>query len=163
MSLTLDKSVLLYRYALGLQVVYDQLIGGGKDKDGKVTPPTVRLVLRRVNDIFIGALGLMQRLNAPAPAAAENKKPMAGDMIMVINAKDLEERFAKIKALPGVKVATAPERIDYPAPGGGVIPVLFSAVYDPDGFFIEINKLRGVPAGATASPSPPSTPPTPAK
>lgn len=143
----IDRSLPLYRDALGLKVVYDQKIGGGKDKDGKETPPSVRLVLLRANDTFIGALGLMQRLNVPNPPAAENKKPMAGGMIMVINAKDLEERFPRISKVPGVTVATAPERIEYPAAGGGVIPVLFSAVYDPDGFFIEINKILGEAAG----------------
>jgi catechol 2,3-dioxygenase-like lactoylglutathione lyase family enzyme len=147
----IDKSLPLYRDALGLKVVYDQRIGGGTDKDGKVTPPTVRLVLLRANDVFIGALGLMQRLNDPNPPAPVNKRPMAGASIIVINAKDLEERFEKIKAVPGVTVATAPERIEYPAPGGGVIPVLFSAIYDPDGFFIEINKILGAAAGAPAT------------
>jgi catechol 2,3-dioxygenase-like lactoylglutathione lyase family enzyme len=148
----IDKSLPLYRDALGLKVVYDQRIGGGTDKDGKVTPPTVRLVLLRANDVFIGALGLMQRLNDPNPPAPVNKRPMAGASIIVINAKDLEERFEKIRAVPGVTVATSPERIEYPAPGGGVIPVLFSAVYDPDGFFIEINKILGAAAGAPDSP-----------
>jgi catechol 2,3-dioxygenase-like lactoylglutathione lyase family enzyme len=147
----IDKSLPLYRDALGLKVVYDQKIGGSVEKDGTVKPPTVRLVLLRANDTFIGVLGLMQRLNVTTPiAAAENKKPQAGQMIMVINAKDLEERFPKIAKVPGVTVATAPERIDYPAAGGGVIPVLFSAVYDPDGFFIEINKLMGTAAGTEA-------------
>ena len=147
----IDKSLPLYRDALGLKVVYDQKIGAGTDKDGNVTPPTVRLVLLRANDTFIGALGLMQRLTGVAPPAAENKKPQAGGVIMVINAKNLEERFPKISKVPGVTVATAPERIEYPAPGGGVIPVLFSAIYDPDGFFIEINKILGAPAGTEAA------------
>jgi catechol 2,3-dioxygenase-like lactoylglutathione lyase family enzyme len=144
----IDKSLALYRDAIGLKVVYDQKIGGGTDKDGKVKPPTIRLVLLRANDDFIGAIGLMQRLDDPNPPPAENKRPMAGSIIMVINAKDLDERFPKIKATPGVTVRTAPERVEYPAPGGGVIPVLFSAIYDPDGFFIEINKLLGTAAGA---------------
>jgi catechol 2,3-dioxygenase-like lactoylglutathione lyase family enzyme len=161
----IDKSLPLYRDALGLKVVYDQKIGGSVEKDGTVKPPTVRLVLLRANDTFIGVLGLMQRLNVTtAIAAAENKKPQAGQMIMVINAKDLEERFPKIAKVPGVTVATAPERIDYPAAGGGVIPVLFSAVYDPDGFFIEINKLMGTAAGTEApkptAPAIANTPPT---
>ena len=147
----IDKSLPLYRDALGLKVVYDQKIGGVTDKDGKVTPPTVRLVLLRANDTFIGALGLMQRLNVAAIAHTENKKPQAGGMIMVINAKDLEERFPKISKVPGVTVATAPERIEYPAADGGVIPVLFSAIYDPDGFFIEINKILGAAAGTEAA------------
>ena len=39
----------------------------------------------------------------------------------------------------------------YPAPGGkGIIPVLFSGIYDPDGYFIEINKLLGQAAGTEA-------------
>jgi catechol 2,3-dioxygenase-like lactoylglutathione lyase family enzyme len=145
----IDKSLPLYRDGLGLKVVYDQKIGGGKDKDGKVTPPTVRLVLLRANDTFVGVLGLMQRLNDANPKPVENKRPMAGDVIVVINAKDLDERFAKIKAIPGVTVHTAPERVEYPKAGGGVIPVLFSAIYDADGFFIEINKLLGEAAGTT--------------
>jgi catechol 2,3-dioxygenase-like lactoylglutathione lyase family enzyme len=155
----IDKSLPLYRDALGLKVVYDQKIGGGKDKDGKVTPPTVRLVLLRANDTFVGVLGLMQRLDDPNPKPVENKRPMAGDVIVVINAKDLDERFAKIKAVPGVTVKTAPERVEYPKAGGGVIPVLFSAVYDPDGFFIEINKILGDAAGTGSSPPAPATPP----
>ena len=46
------------------------------------------------------------------------------------------------------KIADEPERIEYPAPGGkGTIPVLFSAVWDADGNFIELNKILGTPAG----------------
>ena len=146
----IDKSLPLYRDALGLKVVYDQLIGGNTDKDGKVKPPTIRLVLLRANDQFIGLLGLMQRLNQPMlPALTEFKKPNAGGMIMVINAKDLETRWEKIKVTPNIKVDTEPYRIDYPGPNGSVIPVLFSSVYDYDGNFIEINKLLGTAAGAT--------------
>jgi catechol 2,3-dioxygenase-like lactoylglutathione lyase family enzyme len=157
----IDKSLPLYRDALGLKVVYDQKIGGGTDAaTGKITPPKTRLVLLRANDVFIGVLGLMQRLDDAAPAPAVNKRPMAGNIIMVINAKDLEERFEKIRKVPGIAVHTAPERVEYPGPNGTVIPVLFSAVYDPDGFFIEINKLLGTAAGAapTPAPTPGSTP-----
>lgn len=145
----IDRSLPLYRDALGLKVVYDERLGAGKDEQGNPTPPTTRLVLLRANDSFIGALGLMQRLNDPNPPPAENKRPMAGDSIVVINAKDLDTRFATIKAVPGVTVHTEPTRIEYPGPGGvGVIPVMFSAVFDPDGFFIEINQILGTPAGS---------------
>jgi catechol 2,3-dioxygenase-like lactoylglutathione lyase family enzyme len=159
----IDKSLPLYRDAIGLNVVYDQKIGGGTDAaTGKVTPPKTRLVLLRANDVFIGVLGLMQRLDDPNPAPAVNKRPMAGNIIMVINAKDLEERFEKIRKVPGVTVHTAPERVEYPGPGGTKIPVLFSAVYDPDGFFIEVNKLLGTAAGATPMPALPKATESPA-
>ncbi len=153
----IEKSLPLYRDALGLKVIYDQLIGGGKDKDGKVTPPTIRLVLLRANDQFIGAIGLMQRLNQPMlPPITEFKRPNAGGMIMVINAKDLDTRWEKIKATPNIKIDTEPYRIEYPGPNNTVIPVLFSSVFDNDGNFIEINKLLGAAAGAATTSAAPA-------
>lgn len=155
----IEASLPLYRDALGLKPVYDERIGGGKDKSGKVIPPTVRLVLLRANDDFIGVIGLMQRLNPlipPAPPVFQ--KAQVGDAILVINVADLDTRFERIRATPGVKVAEEPQRVEYPAPSGkGRIPVLFSAVWDADGNFIELNKILGTPAGVapSAGPAPP--------
>jgi catechol 2,3-dioxygenase-like lactoylglutathione lyase family enzyme len=145
----IDRSLPVYRDALGLTVIYDQLIGGYTNEAGEERPATIRLVLLRANDTFIGAIGLMQRLDLTEPVpAAENRRAMPGDVIVVINATDLEERFPGIAATPGVTVATAPTRIEYPAADGGVIPVLFSAFWDPDGYFIEVNRILGTPAGS---------------
>lgn len=147
----IDRSLPLYRDALGMTVIYDQLIGG-TDASGKPTPPTVRLVLLRANDDFIGVLGLMQRLNStdttPPPVF---RKAQPGGLILVFNVRDLESRFARIASTPNVKVSEAPTPIEYPAPGGGVIPVLFSAVWDADGNFIELNRILGTPAGQAAA------------
>jgi catechol 2,3-dioxygenase-like lactoylglutathione lyase family enzyme len=133
----IDRSLPLYRDALGLTVIYDQVIGG-----------TTRLVLLRANDDFVGVLGLMQRLNlAEAVPAPEFRKAQPGDPILVFNLQDLETRFERISATPDVRVAEAPRRIEYPGPGGSVIPVLFSAVWDADGNFIELNRILGAPAG----------------
>lgn len=148
----IDKSLPFYRDALGLKVVYDQLIGGSVDADGKPRAPSVRLVLLRANDDFIGVLGLMQRLNVTEPVPEPVfRKAQPGGLILVFNVQDLDTRFDKIRATPGVKVAEAPQRIEYPAPGGGVIPVLFSAVWDADGNYIEINRILGTPAGQQAA------------
>jgi catechol 2,3-dioxygenase-like lactoylglutathione lyase family enzyme len=145
----IEASLPLYRDALGLKVIYDERIGSGTDKDGRTTPPTVRLVLLRANDDFIGVLGLMQRLNpATPPPPPVFQRAQAGQTILVINVADLDTRFAAIRRTPGIKVASEPTPIEYPAPGGkGKIPVLFSAVWDPDGNFIELNKILGTPAG----------------
>jgi catechol 2,3-dioxygenase-like lactoylglutathione lyase family enzyme len=150
-----DRSLAVYRDAIGLQVVYDQLIGGGTGPDGKPKPPTIRLVLLRANDDFVGLIGLMQRLDdTPPPPPEKPQRARAGQSILVINAKDLDTRFPKLAATPGVTVATAPTPVEYPAPGGGTIPVLFSAVWDPDGFFVELNQLRGAPAGTARAEAP---------
>jgi catechol 2,3-dioxygenase-like lactoylglutathione lyase family enzyme len=148
----IDRSLAVYRDAIGLNVVYDQLIGAGTGPDGKPTPPTIRLVLLRANDDFVGMIGLMQRLNdSPPPPPDPPQRARAGQPILVINAKDLETRFPKLAATPGVTVQTAPTPVEYPAPGGGTIPVLFSAVWDPDGFFVELNQLRGTAAGTAGT------------
>lgn len=143
----IDRSLALYRDALGLQVIYDETIGGGTDAEGRSVPPRLRLVLLRANDRFIGVLGLMQRLQVASPPPGPNSRPNAGGMILVFNAQDLEQRYEKIKGVPGVTVDEPPGPVEYPKPGGGVIPVLFSSIYDPDGFFIEINKILAAPAG----------------
>lgn len=145
----IEKSLPLYRDALGFRVIYDEKIGPGPDEQGRPRPPSVRLVLLRANDDFIGVLGLMQRLQEPSPPPPPRfGKAQAGDAILVINVADLDTRFAKVRATPWVQVADEPERIEYPAPGGkGTIPVLFSAVWDADGNFIELNKILGTPAG----------------
>ncbi len=140
----IDRSLTLYRDALGLKVVYDQKIGGDEG---------VRLVLLRANDVFIGALGLMQRLSPDerAKAAATpvvHEKARAGQVILVINAKDLDQRFPKVKGAPGVKVSAEPHRVEYPGADGGTIPVLVSMVWDADGYFVELNQILGRPAGA---------------
>lgn len=149
----IDKSLPLYRDALGLKMIYDQLIGGGTESDGKARPPTIRLVLLRANDTFIGALGLMQRLDQPSAPAPILSNGGVGQMIMVFNVADLSTRWAKIEATPNIRVETQPKRVEYPSPDGVVIPVMFSAVRDADGNKIELNQILGVPAGtATAQP-----------
>ena len=145
-----EASLPLYRDGLGLRVIYDQLIGGGTDVDGSEQKPTIRLVLLRANDTFIGALGLMQRLDIEPQPEPKFERAMPGDSILVFNARDLETRWDRIKALPGVRVHTAPTRIEYPGPNDTKIPVMFTAVFDPDGNFVEINELLGEAAGTEA-------------
>ncbi len=146
-----EASLPLYRDGLGLRVIYDQLIGGGSNPDGSEKRPTIRLVLLRANDTFIGALGLMQRLDIDLQPQPVFERAMPGDSILVFNAADLDTRWDKIKSLPGVRVHTEPTRIEYPGPNDTKIPVMFTAVFDPDGNFIEINKLLGAAAGTVGA------------
>lgn len=141
----IDRSLALYRDALGLKVVYDQVIDG---ENG------VRLVLLRANDSFIGALGLMQRLSPEERTKAASlpvvhEKARAGQVILVINAKDLDQRFPNVRKAPGVKVSAEPHRVEYPSPDGGTIPVMVSMLWDADGYFVELNQILGRPAGSS--------------
>jgi catechol 2,3-dioxygenase-like lactoylglutathione lyase family enzyme len=146
----IERSLPFWRDALGLTVVYDEVIERpGRPEDPPGTVRSMRLVLMRANDTFVGAVGLLEYISPrrPDPGMGEDRAGI-GDFIMVVNAADLDARWERVKAVPGVKVVSEPERIEYPAPGGGVIPVMVTMVRDPDGYFVELNQILGKPAGA---------------
>ena len=59
-----DKSLALYRDALGLTVIYDQLIESPME-NGETR--SRRLVLLQANDDFIGVLGLLEYIHPKKP------------------------------------------------------------------------------------------------
>lgn len=135
-----DRSLAFWRDALGLKVVYDRVLGE--------PPNTTRLVLLRANDEFIGNLGIMRRSTDPRDVPVKYERATTGQPILVINAKDQEKRLEIIKKVPGVRVMSGPERIEYPSPDGkGTIPVMVTYLWDPDGNFVEVNRILGTPAG----------------
>ncbi|HSN72503.1 MAG TPA: VOC family protein [Steroidobacteraceae bacterium] len=146
----IDRSLAFWRDALGLTVVYDQVIvRPGLPDQPPGTERSMRLALLRANDDFVGVIGLLEYQNPRLPdPGLDYARPGLGDVILVVNAADLEQRFEKARAVPGVRVVSEPSVIEYPAPGGeGTIPVLVSVLYDPDGYFVELNKLLGQAAG----------------
>jgi len=139
----MDRSLAFWRDALGLKVVYDRML---------FQPPNeTRLVLLRANDEFVGLIGLMERQATKATAPPVTyERASYGNVIFVINAKDQEQRLDKVRQVPGVKLQGEPQRIEYPSPDGkGTIPVMVTYLWDPDGYFVELNKILGTPAGKT--------------
>lgn len=138
----MDRSLAFWRDALGLTVVYDQMIGQPPDE--------LRLVLLRANDAFIGAIGLLERQAAKRSAPpVRYERASFGNVIIVVNARDLESRLERIRQVPGVRIEGETRRIEYPAADGkGTIPVLVTYLWDPDGYFVEVNKILGKPAGS---------------
>ncbi|NMP33552.1 VOC family protein [Thalassotalea sp. M1531] len=139
-----EKSLKLYRDALGLKVIYDQMIESPMS-NGETRKR--RLVLLRANDDFIGAIGILEYINPLKPQRNETfSEPVPGDPIIVINAKDLDKRWPTIEKSPGVKVIDAPDVVHYPRANGGKIAVNVSMIRDPDGYWLEINQLLDKPA-----------------
>jgi catechol 2,3-dioxygenase-like lactoylglutathione lyase family enzyme len=144
----MEASLKFYRDALGLKVTYDNVIRTPRSaKDDASAERSLRLVFLRANDDYIGQIGLMQYtkpVRTPRPARTGDLSP--GDIVLVFNTKGLQAKFDKAKAL-GVKVDDAPHPTSYPSyDGKGVINVMFSAFYDPDGHYIELNEvLDGLP------------------
>jgi catechol 2,3-dioxygenase-like lactoylglutathione lyase family enzyme len=154
-----DRSLAFYRDALGLRLVYDrEITRPGRETDPPGTQRKMRLALLRANDDFVGVIGLLEYTSPRLPDVPnEAERPGIGEVILVINAKDLDQRFERVRATPGVRVASEPQLTDYPSPDGkGTIPVRVSAVWDPDGYFIELNQILGTAAG-TAAPQPASS------
>lgn len=145
-----DRALAFYRDALGLTVVYDQdIVRPPRPDDPTGTERHMRLALLRANDDFVGVIGLLEYTSPRLPEpSGEPQRPGIGDVILVINAADLDQRFERVRATPGVRVASEPQLTTYPSPDGkGTIPVRVSAVWDPDGYFIELNQLLGTAAG----------------
>jgi catechol 2,3-dioxygenase-like lactoylglutathione lyase family enzyme len=135
-----ERSLAFWRDALGLTVVYDRVLGSA--------PDTTRLVLLRANDQFIGAIGIMRRSSDPVNVPVKYERPTTGEVIFVVNATDQEARLEKVKKVPGARISSGPTRIEYPSPDGkGVIPVMVTYLWDPDGYYVELNKILGTPAG----------------
>ena len=139
-----EKSLALYRDALGLTVMYDQMINSPMD-NGETRQR--RLVLLRANDDFIGAIGILQYIHPKKPQRQEKfDEPVPGDPIMVINAKDLDTRWAAVASSPGVTVISEPELVVYPRSNGGTISVKQTMIRDPDGYWLEVNQILDKPA-----------------
>jgi catechol 2,3-dioxygenase-like lactoylglutathione lyase family enzyme len=152
-----DRALAFYRDALGLHLVYDhEIVRPGRAEDPPGTQRKMRLALLRANDDFVGLIGLLEYTSPRLPDRPNDaERPGVGEVILVINAVDLDQRFERVRATPGVRIASEPVLTEYPsADGKGTIPVRVSAVWDPDGNFIELNQLLGQAAGTTAPPKP---------
>ena len=134
-----DRSLALYRDALGLRVRYDSAGLAGP------SPERSRLVILCANDTFIGCVGLLRRADLPADAPVERRKPAYGKVYLVFNVKDLAERFERARTVPGVVVESAPD-FGAPPPPPGQMHVIGSNIWDPDGYFVELNLMLRAPA-----------------
>ena len=145
----MEASLKFYRDALGMKVTYDNVIRTPRSaKDDASAERSLHLVFLRANDDYVGQIGLMQYtkpVRTPRPAKTTSDLS-PGDIVLVFNTKGLQAKFDKAKAM-GVKVDEAPHPTSYPSyDGKSVINVMFSAFYDPDGHYIELNEvLDGLP------------------
>ena len=139
-----DASLRFYRDALGMRVIYDNVIRTPRDAASDAEADlSRRLVFLRANDNYVGVIGLLQYTKPVKPPANQGDTPFStGSAVLLFNAHDLETTFEKARNTLGVRVLTEPTRIEYPAyDGSGTIAVMVSIVTDPDGFVVELNQL----------------------
>ncbi len=141
----IDRSLAFYRDALGMKVIYDNMINTPRGASDESAEKVRRLVFLRANDDYIGVLGLLQYVR-PAPPTVDlsGQAFNTGTTVLVFNVEQLQERFDKATQIDGVVVLDEPTPVSYPSyDGTSTIDVLVSALQDPDGFVIELNQLQG--------------------
>lgn len=140
----IETSLAFYRDALGLEVIYDNLIRTPRDAEtDEEADRSLRLVFLRSNDDYVGIIGLLQYRKPARPASGEPSAPFStGSVVLLFNTADLASSFAEASAVQGVKVLNEPRLTQYPSyDGEGTISVNVSVLTDPDGFVVELNQL----------------------
>ena len=140
----LDKSLELYRDALGMRVNYDARMTVSSPAFTQGGPPRpIRLVLLNANDPWIGWIGLIQYTDIPdLPAVSQPQALGPGSHIMVAAVADAQKACDAAKAAPGVRMIVEPKISVYPprTPGAAPIRVLGCQFFDADGAYLELNQ-----------------------
>jgi catechol 2,3-dioxygenase-like lactoylglutathione lyase family enzyme len=139
----IDRSIALYRDALGMKVSYDNLIRTPRDAaSDDEAERSLRLAFMQANDDFIGVLGLLEYRKPRKEQPISELAFEPGTTVLVFNIKDLDQRWERVVNTPGVEVLNEPTETSYPSyDGKGTIPVMVSVIRDPDGFILELNQL----------------------
>ncbi|MEM7349177.1 MAG: VOC family protein [Acidobacteriota bacterium] len=138
-----EASLALYRDALGMEVIYDNIIRRPHPTEDRERQ--IRLVFLKATHNFYGVLGLVdyeyQNPDAPEkPVRKEGFTPQ--NVVLVFNSEKLEAQFQQIRSTPGVEILTEPKLTEYPSyDGTEILRVMVSKFYDPDGFLVELNRL----------------------
>lgn len=144
----IEKSLALYRDALGMTVEYDQELTspGLAMRYGADGQNRSRLVLLKANDSFIGMLGLWQFLDQTEQDLAEPDAAdfTPGEIVLLFNSNTLDVTFPAAAAAPGVTVIGEPKERRYPSPAGDIV-VMVSMLVDNDGHTIELNQIISDP------------------
>ena len=131
-----------YEEVLGLTVWMDDIVtlsgtgmpaGGAGDK--------VRLIIMQAEDPAIGMIGLLQWVHPELPAPDEIPKTVTyGNPTFVLSSADVEE-IAKKASEHGTHIHAGPTEWSIRGQNGKMKHFLGLFVFDPDGYFYEINQL----------------------
>lgn len=140
----MDKSLALYRDAIGMTVIYDNIIKRPHKTEKRMQE--IRLVFLKANNDFIGVLGLAD-YEHNNPSHPTHSKPVVkggftpGSTVVLFNTTELEKRWPIISAAPGVEILNGPVLAEYPSyDGSSTIKVNVTRFYDPDGYLVEYNQ-----------------------
>lgn len=137
----LARSLAFYRDGLGLTVWYDdEVVLSGRGLAAGQPGDRTRLVILKAQDPVIGMLGLLQWVEpALPPPAAERTRLGIGDVVFVMQTDDVAGVRQRLAAL-GARIFAEPHPFEVRGADGQVARMTSLSVWDPDGYFIELNQ-----------------------
>lgn len=135
-----------YEFVLGMTGYYDDEItlsgvGMAAGKAGDVT----HLVILKCEDPQIGMIGLLQWVDPPLPAPDEIPTSVTyGNPTFVVSGDDVRESCRRAREL-GTRVHAEPHEWSVRGADGSMKYFLGVSLFDPDGYFYEINQAIDPP------------------
>lgn len=137
------KSVEWYEQVLGMSTYFDTevvLSDGSSMAAGKAGDRT-HLVIMQCEDPEIGMIGLLQWVDPPMPAPDEIPTRVTyGNPTFVVASGDSRAAFDAARAL-GTHVHAEPHEWSIKGANGMIKNFLGVSLFDPDGYFYELNQL----------------------
>jgi catechol 2,3-dioxygenase-like lactoylglutathione lyase family enzyme len=130
-----------YEEILDMSLYYDDTItlsgqGLAAGKKGDVT----HLKIYKCSDPVIGMIGLLQWLDPELPAPEEIPTEVDyGNPTFVVDTDNVDEVYKKALAL-GTHIHSEPHEWSVRGADGNIINFITLSVFDPDGYFYEINQ-----------------------
>ena len=130
-----------YEEVLGMSLYYDDTITlGGKGMAAGKKGDVTHLKIYKCSDPVIGMIGLLQWIDPELPAPEEiPTKVDYGNPTFVVDTNNVDEVYKKALAL-GTHIHSEPHEWSVRGADGNMINFITLSVFDPDGYFYEINQ-----------------------
>lgn len=130
-----------YEEVLDMSLYYDDTITlGGKGMAAGKKGDVTHLKIYRCSDPVIGMIGLLQWIDPELPAPEEiPTKVDYGNPTFVVDTDNVDEVYKKALTL-GTHIHSEPHEWSVRGADGNMINFITMSVFDPDGYFYEINQ-----------------------
>ncbi len=130
-----------YEEVLDMSLYYDDTITlGGKGMAAGKKGDVTHLKIYRCSDPVIGMIGLLQWIDPELPAPEEiPTKVDFGNPTFVVDTDNVDEVYKKALTL-GTHIHSEPHEWSVRGADGNMINFITMSVFDPDGYFYEINQ-----------------------
>jgi catechol 2,3-dioxygenase-like lactoylglutathione lyase family enzyme len=136
----LERSLAFYRDVLGFTVWYDgEIVLSGVGLAAGGAGDRTRLVIVKAQDPVVGMIGLLQFTAPELPAPPVRERLGIGDVVFVMQTDDVHGVHRRALAF-GARIHAAPHGFEVTGATGEHLRMTSLSVWDPDGYFLEINQ-----------------------